>query len=363
MKPVVCFGEIMARFSPPGHLRLRQAMPGGLEVTFAGAEANAAAAIAALGGAAEFVTALPDNEITTACIATLRAAGVGVRHAQRRDAGRFGLYFVETGANQRGGSVLYDREGSAFALSAADQYPWAQVFADSGWFHTSGISASVSRPAAEATLAAVRAARAAGLAVSFDLNHRRKLWRWDPAVAPEALARRSLDAILPAVDVLVGNITDTAAAAGLDDRAADEAGSLADRAGLEAVARAVARRFPNLRHVAITLRENHSASHNRWGALLYHAADDRAWLAPETGGRYAPYDIRAIVDRVGTGDAFAGALIFALRTPELAAPEAALRFATAASCLAHSIQGDFNQCTRQEVEELMHGGGHGFLAR
>ncbi len=362
MKPVICFGEIMARLSPPDHLRLRQAMPGSLEVTFAGAEVNAAVTIAALGGCAEFVTALPRNEISDACLATLRGAAVGVQRMAFRDDGRFGLYFVETGANQRAGNVLYDREGSTFSQTPPAAYDWTQMLEGAGWFHTTGISAGVSRTAAETTLHGVRAARAAGLMVSCDLNYRRKLWRWEPPLEPADLAKRTLAELLPHADVIMGNGFDLAHTAGLPlpSEAADGALTLP---AMQEVARGFVRCFPQVKWVAMTLREGCSATHNRWGAMLFRATDGTAFVAPRREGKYEPFEITSIVDRLGAGDAFAGALIFALQTPELAEPDTALRFAVAASCLAHSIKGDFNFCTRAEVEALMGGSNGGGLSR
>lgn len=349
----------MVRFSPPDHLRIAQAMPGTMEVAFAGAEANAAVAITQLGGRADFVSALPCTPIADAAVAVLRGLGVDAKRVVRSESGRCGLYFVETGASQRGGLVIYDREGSAFALTAAADYPWSDIFAEAGWFHTSGISASVSRVAAEATQAAVGAARRAGVTVSCDLNFRRKLWNWEPGVAPEILARRTLADILPEVEVLIGNPHDLADLVG--ERLMAEPAD-----GLEAhlaLAVRTGARWPQLRWIAMTLRENYSASHNRWGGLLYRPVDGAVFCAPQTGGRYVPYDIDTIVDRVGTGDVFAGALIFALQSPELAEPGRAVNFAVAASCLAHSTKGDFFCGTRAEVEALMNGDGAGHVAR
>lgn len=349
----------MARLSPPNHLRLRQAMPGTLEVTFAGAEANTAVAITALGGRARLVTALPRNEIADACCAALRAAEVDVTHIVHSDEGRFGLYFVETGANQRAGNVLYDRVDSAFSLAGPDAYPWNQLLSGASWLHTTGIAAGVSRVAAAATLAAVRAARVGGLTVSLDLNFRRKLWRWDAGREPDELYRRTLAELMAHVDVVIGNGADLAAVAGLPPPAA----GASDLTQLAALARAFVRRFPCVRRVAMTLREGVSATHNRWGALLFEGDGGSLHVAPTAEGNYAPYEITGIVDRLGTGDAFAGALIFALQTPELAAPATAVRFAVAASCLAHSISGDFNFCTRSEVEALMQGNSGGGISR
>jgi 2-dehydro-3-deoxygluconokinase len=359
MKRTVCYGEILLRLSPPDYLRVAQALPGQLDAAFAGAEANVAVAIAQLGGSAEFVSALPANSVGDAAVAVLRGARVGVENILRSETGRCAAYFVETGASQRGGLVLYDRDGSTFSLTGSAAYDWKRILAGAGWFHTTGISAGVSRVAALATQEAVRAARAAGLTVSCDLNFRRKLWRWEPGVTPEELSRRTLAEILPHVDVLLGNAHDIASAIG-EELGAEELASVDQHANL---ARKAARAFPQLRWVAMTLRQNHSASRNCWGALLHRGADGASFLAPRRAGNYEPYVIDTIVDRVGTGDAFAGALIFALENPELADPNRAIAFATAAGCLAHSMRGDFFYCTRAEVEQLMNGDSCGHLSR
>jgi len=359
MKTTVCFGEIMARFSPPDHLRIAQAMPGAMEVAFAGAEANVAVTIAQLGGRADFVSVLPRNPVADAAVTALRAANVGVSKIVRSEAGRCGIYFVETGANQRGGLVVYDREGSAFAVAGPADYSWPEILAEAGWFHTSGIAAGVSRVAAEAMHAAVSAARRAGVTVSCDLNFRRKLWHWEPGVAPGILARRTLGAILPDVDVLIGNPHDLAGVVGEEIDAA----SLESLAGPVALAARVAAQFSHLRWIAMTLRQSQSASHNTWGALLFRPKDGAVFSAPNDGRVYAPYEIRTIVDRVGTGDVFAGALIFALQTADLADPSRALSFAVAASCLAHSIRGDFFHGTRVEIERMLDGEDQGHVSR
>ncbi len=364
MKPVVCFGEIMLRLSPPDQQRLRQAMPGRLETTFAGAEVNVAVAVAMLGGRAEFVTALPTNPLAEAGVAAVRATGVGVDRIVWRDEGRLGLYFVEAGAGQRGGLVVYDREGSTYAQTGPAAYAWDQILAGAGWLHTTGIAAGVSAVAAEATLAAVTAARQAGVPVSCDLNFRRKLWRWAPGVAPAELARRTLRGLLPHTDLLIGNPADLAEVIGAEFDPGTGPATDDGRARHEALARRLAGAFPQLRWVAMTLRQSHTASHHAWGALLLRVADGQVWHAPAgADGGYAPYQIEPIVDRIGTGDAFAGALILALQTPELAPPGRALAFATAAGCLAHSVPGDFLLCSRAEVEQLMAGVAGGQVAR
>lgn len=359
MKKTVCFGEILLRLMPVDYLRVAQALPGRLETTFAGAEANVAVAIAQLGGVADFVSALPLNSVGDAAVAVLRATNVGVDSIVRRMEGRCGAYFVETGASQRGGSVLYDRDGSTFSITDSTSYDWPRILGGASWFHMTSISAGVSRLAAGVTVGAVHAARTAGLTVSCDLNFRRKLWRWASGVAPEALFQRTLADILPEVDVLMGGAHDIAAVIGTDF--GDENSKSSDR--YSELARNASKQFPNLEWIAVTLRQNHSASRNHWGALLYRTSDGAVFLAPCQGQDYVPYTIDTIVDRVGTGDAFSGALIFALQTPALADPARAIAFATAAGCLAHSIKGDFFYCSRAEVEALMEGDGAGFLSR
>ena len=362
MARVVTFGEVMGRLAPPGHLRFQQAMPGTLDMTFAGAEANVAVSIARLGGEASFVSALPEGPLADACIETLRRWGVDTRSTVRGE-GRLGLYFLETGANQRPGRVVYDRDGSAIALAPAEAYAWDEALRGASWFHVSGITPAISRRAADATLAAVRAARASGATVSCDLNFRKKLWRWEKGTPPRELAERTMRQVLAHVDLVIANEEDAAMVLSIEARETDvEAGRLAVDAYPE-VAREIERQFPQVSRVAITLRESISASHNDWGAMVHDARRDSASFAPLSGGEYAPYEIRDIVDRVGAGDAFAAALIFAFLTPELSEPARAVSFAAAASCLAHSIVGDFNLTTRDEVEALLRGGGSGRVVR
>jgi 2-dehydro-3-deoxygluconokinase len=360
---VVTFGEIMARLAPEGFLRFRQVMPGKLNVTFAGAEANVAVSIALLGGESAFVTALPNNALADACIANLKALGVNTQHIVRTDIGRLGLYFVETGANQRPSRVIYDRAHSSVSQIKVNQYPWEIILKDKTWFHTTGITPSLSKTAADATLSAVQKARSAGLGVSCDLNFRKKLWRWDDSLKPRELAEKTMRAILPFIDVVIANEEDAADVLGIHAEDTDvHSGKLAiDK--YPQVAREIASQFNNVSTVAITLRESISASHNNWGAMLYDVKSDQAFFAPVQNGQYTPYQIRNIVDRVGGGDAFGAGLIFALQTPELSAPENAVAFATAASCLAQSILGDFNYNSREEVETLMKGSASGRVVR
>jgi len=363
MSRVITFGEIMGRLAPRGFHRFRQAMPGQLDVTFAGAEASVAASVVYLGGEAAFVTALPGHAIADACVANLKAMGVDTRYIQRTKYGRLGLYFLETGANQRPSTVIYDREGSAVSLTPAEKYPWKEIFAGASWFHVSGITAAISPIASEAALAAAQAARAQGLTVSCDLNFRRKLWNWGDGISPSELAQRTMRKILAHVDVVIGNEEDAGEVLGIHASDTDvQSGKVAGDKYPE-VARQIVAQFPHVKKVAITLRESISASHNNWGAMLYDTAEDRAYYAPVRGGQYRPYTITHIVDRVGGGDSFAAGLIFALTTPELKEPQTAVAFAVAASCLAHSISGDYNFSSRAEVEALMKGSESGRVVR
>ncbi len=364
MARVVTFGEVMLRLAPPGALRLDQVLPGSLDATFGGAEVNVAVSIAAQGGQAAYCTVLPDNPITAAFLADLRRFRVDTDLVQTSKEGRFGIYFVETGANQRGGTVTYDRAGASIAVVPPAASAWPQLLADAGWLHVTGITPSLSAAAAEATIAAVEAAAARGLPVSCDLNFRKKLWNWEPGTKPAALARRTMERVLQSVSLVIANEEDAEQVLGIQAANTDVESGHLDVQAYRGVAQEVARRFPRVERVAITLRESLSASHNNWGAMLYEKASDQAWFAPlDAQGNYAPYEIRNIVDRVGAGDAFGGALVFALTTSALAAPETAVAYAVAASCLKHSIVGDFNRVSRSEIEALMHGGGSGRVQR
>ena len=361
---VVTFGEVMLRLAPPGFYRLRQSMPGSLDATFGGGELNVAVSIALQGGTAAFLTAVPDNVITDSLVQELGKLGVATDLVQRVPCGRFGIYFVETGANQRGGTVTYDREGASIALLGADAYDWDAVFAAAGWFHITGITPALSETAAAAALEAVRQAQSRGVQVSCDLNFRKKLWRWQPGVQPGELARQTMRAMLPFIDLVIANEEDADLSLGIAAPHTDVESGQLDREGYVAVARTIVQQFPNVSRVAITLRESLSASHNNWGAMLYDAGSQQSWFAPtDSAGEYAPYEIRNIVDRVGAGDSFSGALIYALNDAALGRPEAALRYAVAASCLKHSILGDFNYATRSEIESLMAGSGSGRVQR
>ncbi len=364
MAQVVSFGEVMTRFRVPGNKRIVQAFPGNVDVSFAGAEANNAADVALLGGSARFVTALPRNPIADACITYLNGIGVDTSAIVRTDSGRIGTYYIEVGANQRASNVVYDRDHSAVALTETQAYDWNSILHGADWFHTTGITPALSETAALAAIDAARSAKEQGLTVSCDLNYRGKLWRWDGKGNPKALARNTMERILPFVDLVIANEADADDVLGI--RAGEsqvEHGSL-DRERYPDVARQIVERFPNVKRVAITLRESVSASHNRWGAMLYEASTDNAVFAPMRNGEYSPNEITHIVDRVGAGDSFGAALIFASRDSELKGDSArALSFAVAASTLCHSIEGDINYVSRAEIETLTRGDASGRVVR
>jgi 2-dehydro-3-deoxygluconokinase len=348
-KTVVTFGEIMGRLATPGFKRFQQAMPGTLDVTYAGAEASIASSIAYLGGEAAFVTALPKHAIADACVANLRSLGVNTRHIVRTPHGRLGLYFLEAGANQRPSNIIYDREGSSIAITPATAYDWNAIFDGVAWFIVSGITPAISRNAAEVTAMALREASTRGVKVAIDMNYRSKLWQWEPSLAPRELATRTMRDLLPFADLFIGGHEDAEAMLGIHSSPSPDE-----------VARKVSQLFPRISQVAMTLREGISATHNNFGGLLFDKSMDQVYRAPEGDRRYS---IMHIVDRIGTGDAFTAGLIFALTNSELVEPRKAIAFATAAGCLAHSIEGDFNFSSRTEIEALMQGDASGRVNR
>jgi 2-dehydro-3-deoxygluconokinase len=363
MKKIVTFGEIMGRISPPGFLRFRQALPGSMTMTFAGAEANVAASIAYMGGNASFVTSLPENDITDACLAQLRAIGVDTSGVVVNNAGRMGLYYTETGSNQRPSRVIYDRAYSAISMTEASQYDWDAVFYGAGWFHVTGITPSLSKLSAEAAIYSVKKAKEKGLTVSCDLNFRSKLWRWDPSMTPAELAEHTMKRMLEYVDVLIANEEDASSVLGIEPANTDINSGRLDVQDYQQTAAQIAEMFPNITRIATTLRESISASHNNWGAMLYDCTKRASYYAPLKDGRYSPYSITHIVDRVGGGDSFAAALIYALNTEKAADPQDVLDYAAAASCLAHTIAGDYNFNTRSEIETLAAGNAAGRVVR
>ncbi len=343
MNRVVTFGEIMARIATPGFARFQQTMPGSVNVTFAGAEASIAASLAYLGIDAAFVTALPDHAIADACIADLRSLGVDTKHILRTPEGRLGIYFLEHGANQRGGNVIYDRDGSAVAITPAAAYDWDAIFSGCDWFVISGITPAISRNAAEVALIAVQEAARRNIKVVCDMNYRTKLWRWEPPLSARELATRTMKTLMPFVNVFVGGASDATAMLGIE--------STSDH---RALAAQIVQEFPNLTHVAMTVRDGSSATMQCFGGTLYEAAAQTLHTAPG-------YTITQIIDRLGAGDAFTAGLVFSFL--KHSTPAATIAFATAAGCLAHSIEGDYNYSTRAEIESLMQGDASGRVSR
>lgn len=345
---VVTFGEVMLRLKPPGFERFFQSPV--LEATFGGGEANVAISLAYFGVDVAYVTVLPHNPIADACIADLRRAGVDTSFIVRGGE-RMGLYYLEAGANQRPSKVVYDRAGSAMATAKAGSLDWDRIFEGASWFHITGITPAISQSAADLSLEALRKARDKGLTVSCDYNFRKRLWKYGkPAteVMPE---------IVRFVDIGIANEEDCQRSLGIfvesgtDWKSDVETGKL-DIAKYRGLSKKVLQTFPNLKKQAITLRESYSASHNSWSACL----DNREEFLVSSR-----YEVTHIVDRVGAGDAFAAGLIYAFL--EGMADEDALNFAVAASCLKHSIPGDYNRISIAEAKSLMRGEASGRVQR
>jgi len=358
------FGEIMLRLCPEGKKRFSQVLPGELQATFGGGEANVCASIAMLGGNSRYLTALPDNPLVRALAAQLRGLGTDVSHIVYTKRGRMGVYFAEHGSNMRGSAVVYDREGSSVSLLEPKDYPFAEMLDGVTHLHLSGITPSLTRAAFESTLAIARYAADHGIRISIDLNYRKKLWNWEPGTSKQELAGRCMGQIVPLADIIIGNEEDASDVFGI--RAKDtsvESGKLNIK-GYQEVAAALSAKFPKAKFVAITLRESISADHNNWGGMLYDCTTGKAHFAPlNADGNYAPYEIRNIVDRFGGGDSFCAGLLFSLYSEEYSDPAVAIRFAVAASALKHTVSGDYNLTARAEVENLMKGSASGRVQR
>ena len=339
-KQAVFFGELLMRLAAPRYERIVQARS--FEVAYTGAEANAAVSAANFGVRAYVVSVVPEGEIGQACINYVRQFGVNTDFVLRAGK-RLGTFYLETGASQRASKVIYDRAGSAISELKPGTVDWDAVFAGKDWFHWSGTAPALSESMAAATREACASARRHGLTVSCDLNYRRKLW------APET-ARAVMTDLMQYVDVLIGNEEDAAIVLGAEAKGVDVARGALDAERYKEVARELHRRF-GFRYVATTLRESISASENGWSCLLSDGAES-----------YVSRKYRiAIVDRVGAGDSFSGGLIYGLLAGMSAAET--VEFAAAAACLKHSIHGDFNQVSREEVLALMSGGGGGRIVR
>jgi 2-dehydro-3-deoxygluconokinase len=341
-KKIVTFGEIMLRLAPPGMEKFLQTPQ--FVATFGGGEANVAVSIAQLGLPSTYVTALPENPIADAAVAELRRFGVDTSSIVRGK-GRLGIYYLEGGANQRPSKVIYDRANSAIALAKPGDIRWEQVFAEAGWFHITGITPAISATAAELSMESVAQARKMGLTVSCDLNYRKNLWKYGKT------ASEVMRELVKFVDIAIANEEDVQMSLGIQADVDVHSGSL-DRAQYEKVAAKVLEAYPEMKGIAITLRESKSASHNGWSACFHNRKE---FLLSRH------YEITHIVDRVGGGDSFAGGLIYGLLS--LGTHQEALEFAVAASCLKHSVPGDFNRCTIDDVKALLKSGGSGRVQR
>ena len=321
----------MLRLACPEHLRFSQAH--GFEATFGGGEANVAVSLANFGFDAEFVTALPSNDIAQACLRELRGFGVGVGNCLESGE-RMGIYFLEKGAVCRPSKVIYDRAGSSISQVKLGDFDWEKIFEGTDWFHWTGITPAISQGAASVCLEAVKAASKMGVRISCDLNYRKNLWKWGKSageVMPELVSYS---------DVIIGNEEDAEKVFGIKGE------------GCEAEGLTLMRMFPKAKKIAITQRESLNADHNLWSAVLYDGS--RLFVSRK-------YDITDIVDRVGGGDSFAAGLIYGILN--CGDDAAALEFAVAASCLKHTIEGDFNRVTVREVESLMNGNATGRISR
>jgi len=339
---VLTFGEIMLRLKPPGYERFFQSPM--LEATFGGGEANVAVSLANFGMDVEYMTVLPNNPIGDACIQELRKFGVGTSRIQRGE-GRMGIYFLESGANQLPSKVVYDRSYSAIAIAKPDSIDWDKVLDDVDWFHITGITPALSENTMQMSLQSVKMAKKKGITVSCDLNYRKNLWKYGKK-APEVMCE-----LAKYVDIAVANEEDCQKSLGITVEVNVESGKL-DIEKYRELSGKVLEAYPNMKLIAITLRESKSADINGWSACM----NDR-----ENFYISRKYEIRDIVDRVGGGDSFAAGIIYGLNTYE--SKQDALEFAVAASCLKHSIIGDFNRVSVADVERLKGGDASGRVQR
>ena len=339
---VVTFGELMIRLQPFNYERFVQA--NNLEFTFGGGEANVAVSLANYGMDAVYVTKLPAHAIGQAAINSLRRYGVDTSKIVR-GGDRVGIYFNEKGASQRGSVCIYDRAHSAIQEASTADFDWDSIFEGVDWFHFTGITPALGPNVVDICREACKAAKAHGVKISCDLNYRGKLWTREEA-------RAAMTDLCQYVDVCISNEEDAKDVFGIEAEATDIYAGEINREGYKSVAKQLADKF-HFEKVAITLRESHNASENGWSAMLYDVASNEYCFSKK-------YELK-IIDRVGGGDSFGGGLIYGLNT--YATQAEALEFAVAASCLKHTISGDFNRVTVKEVESLMKGSGSGRVER
>ena len=340
MSKIVCFGEIMGRLCPEGYLKVVQARK--LELTYAGGEANVAVSLANYGEDVSYVTKLPDNDLGKAVLRELRGYKVNVDNIAIGGE-RLGMYYVEKGASQRPSKVIYDRKYSSISMAESGDFDWDAIFADASWFHFTGISPALSDNMITICEDALKKAKELGITVSCDLNYRKNLWS-------SAKANEVMSKLMQYVDVCIANEEDAEKVLAIKAENTDVTAGELDKDGYISVAKQIEERF-GIKTVAVTLRESLSASDNGWSAMLYK--DDKAYFSK----RYLIH----LVDRVGGGDSFVGGLLYGLINGH--EPQETLEFAVAASCLKHTIEGDFNQVTVDDVKKLMQGDGSGRVQR
>ncbi len=340
MSKLVCFGELMCRFSPPGYLKVVQTNE--YQTSFAGGEANVAVSASNYGTDATFVTKLPDNDLSKQALRVLRGYGVNLDHVAIGGE-RMGIYFVEKGASQRPSKVIYDRKYSAISEASAEDFDWDKIFEGATWFHFTGITPALSDSMVEICKLACQAAKSKNITVSCDLNYRKNLWSSEKA-------GQVMGELMEYVDVCIANEEDAEKVFGIHADNTDITGGQLSKEGYLSVAQKLMDRF-SLQQVAITLRGSISASINNWAAVLYDGT---------TMYSSKEYKIH-LVDRVGGGDSFGGGLIHAMMSGYT--PQDAIEFAVAASCLKQATEFDFAQATVDEVHNLMGGDGSGRVQR
>lgn len=340
MDKIVCFGEIMGRLCPPGYKKIIQATS--FEVTYAGGEVNVAVSLANYGKNVSYITKIPKNDLGKSVIRILKGYDVATTNIVLGGE-RLGMYYVEKGASQRPSKVIYDRKYSSISMAEPSDFDWDKILDGATWFHTTGITPALSDNCVEITRQALKKCKQKGITVSCDLNYRENLWT-------EAKAKKIMTEFMHYVDVCIGNEEDAEKVLNIVAENTDIIAGKINREGYTKVAKTIEKDY-GCKIVAITLRESYSASVNGWSAMLY------------TGGNSyfsKKYDIQ-LVDRVGGGDSFVGALLYALS--DRTNPQEQVEFAVAASCLKHTIEGDFNQVTVEEVEKLMNGDASGRIHR
>jgi 2-dehydro-3-deoxygluconokinase len=344
MEKVITFGEVMLRLATPGFERFGQS--GNLSATFGGGEANVAVSLANFGIPVRFITRLPGNEIADACIRELRGFGIDTSLVARGGS-RMGIYFLESGAVSRASKVIYDRAGSSIAEIKTGMIDWDEVFRGATWFHWTGITPAISQGAADVCLEAIKAANQRGITVSTDLNYRKNLWKYGRE------ATEVMPLLAEGCDIILGNEEDAAMALNIHPDGVDVKAGHVEADAYLSVSQKIMKVFPRCKKVITTLRGSVNANHNSWSGVLYDGK--KLYKAPT-------YQITHIVDRVGGGDSFMGGLIYGLITygDDL---QSAMDFAVAASCLKHTIYGDYNRVSVSEVEKLMGGDSSGRVSR